>query len=630
MLTLNESQRIAAEYDGPEDGILVLAGAGCGKTRTMIARAIFLLGEKEIRPERLAMLTFTRRAAREINERLDLELPGRHNGVFVGTIHRFCLNIIHRFAGEFDIEEVKIMDRNDEDIALRRIRNELLKARGYNIKDTGILPKEGAIASVFSYVRNTCSTLEKYYEIESCDEAETLPMMELALLEYTKYKKEHQYLDFDDILTVVAEKLCENEKLRQRVQWMFEYILVDEMQDTSPVQWKILRALYPKVKLFCVGDDAQSIYGFRGADFESVHHFCDKLPNSTTLWLTENYRSNQQILDVANVLLNDSSLRYNRNLVAHNGDSKVLPIFLKYYDENEEAISLVNLIANKMAYGTPAKEILVLMRSTINGRRLEYELTRYGIPFKVVGGHSLMDSAHVKDTFSAIEALTDPKNEIAWLRFITILPKIGEKTAERMYKNASQNATDAHSMLANMAQLLKDKAPDAANFVGTQFDVDERPAEMLVKIIDFYDETGIMSKKYDKWSERKKDLNALVEVAERYDNVGDFLEAFKIDEEAEVAEDDDSDEITLSTVHGAKGTEAEVVIVMHVQEGNYPHYRCKTDTEIEEERRVLYVAMTRAKKELYLTYCDSTRTGFSQPSTFLSVNMLDLLRMPKR
>ena len=185
-------------------------------------------------------------------------------------------------------------------------------------------------------------------------------------------------------------------------------------------------------------------------------------------------------------------------------------------------------------------------------------------------------------------------------------------------------------MLANMAQLLKDKAPDAANFVGTQFDVDERPAEMLVKIIDFYDETGIMSKKYDKWSERKKDLNALVEVAERYDNVGDFLEAFKIDEEAEVAEDDDSDEITLSTVHGAKGTEAEVVIVMHVQEGNYPHYRCKTDTEIEEERRVLYVAMTRAKKELYLTYCDSTRTGFSQPSTFLSVNMLDLLRMPKR
>ncbi len=631
MLTLNEPQRIAAEYDGPEDGILVLAGAGCGKTRTMVARAIFLLEKKEIRPERLAMLTFTRRAAREINERLDLELPGRHNGVFVGTIHRFCLNLIHRFLGAFDIEEVKIMDRNDEDIALRRIRGELLKARGYNIKDTGILPKESVIASVFSYVRNTCTTLEKYYEIEGCDEAETLPLMELALQEYTEYKKEHQYLDFDDILTVVAEKLADDEKLRERVQWMFEYILVDEMQDTSPVQWKILRALYPKVKLFCVGDDAQSIYGFRGADFESVHHFCDKLPNSTTLWLTENYRSNQQILDVANVLLNDSTLKYNRNLVAHNGGGKVLPYFLKYYTEDEEAVSLVNLIANKMAYGTPANEILVLMRSTINGRRLEYELTRYGIPFKVVGGHSLMDSAHVKDTFSALEALTDPKNEIAWLRFITILPKIGEKTAERMYKNASQNAADAHSMLANMAQLLKDKAPDAANFIGTQFDVDAKPDEMLVKILDFFDATGMMSKKYDKWSERRKDLDALVEVAERYDNVGDFLEAFKIDEDAEIDEQqDDSDEITLSTVHGAKGTEADVVIVMHVQEGNYPHYRSESVAEIEEERRILYVAMTRAKKELYLTYCDSTRTGFAQPSSFLSPDMLDLLRMPRR
>ena len=634
MLELNESQRIAAEYDGPEDGVLVLAGAGCGKTRTMVARALFLLDVKKVRPERLGMLTFTRRAAREIEERLELELPGRHRGVFVGTFHRFCLNLIHRYPQIFGYEEVKILDRSDEETVLRRIRNNLLKASGYDIKDTGILPKEGAIASVISYISNTCSSLEDYYEKDKDVDPETPGFMQSALREYSEYKREGSFLDFDDILEAVATKLEADAEFRERVQWLFEYILVDEMQDTSPVQWKILRQLYPKVKLFCVGDDAQSIYGFRGADFESVHHFCERLPNSTILKLTENYRSNQEILDAANVLLADSRLGYNRELQAHKGGGKPRPQLMNFYSEGEEAIWLVNMIADKVGEGVPLNEILVLMRSVVNGRRLEAELLRFGIRYRIVGGNSLLKSAHVKDMISILQALTDPKHEIAWTRFLTLFPKMGEKTAQKIHRNALEaSGGDVHAMLAAITHQLQEKAPAGADLTGTLFDADALPQTMLRTILSFMDTSGIFEKKYDHWQERRQTLEKIVDYARAYEDVRYFLEAFNLDPDAEVESEEDraEDVLTLSTVHGAKGTEADVVVVMHVQAGNYPHYRSVDEWEKEEERRILYVAMTRARKELYLTM--TQEPGFTGmptgPSPFLTRDLLDSLKIKR-
>ncbi len=306
---LNDEQRAAAEYAGEARGILVLAGAGCGKTRTMIARAVYLLNERRIPPRRLAMLTFTRRAAREILDRLERESPEGASGVFVGTLHRFCLNLMHRYSFGMDADG-QILDRDDQLSVLKKIRAGLVSQKYGSVKELqGVVPKESGMAAVFSYCSNCRISLEKYYEKYPADNPDTQPLMQEALGKFQSFKEKHHQLDFDDILLKTAEALEESEQLRKRVSAGYDYILVDEMQDTSPVQWDILRALYPQIQLFCVGDDAQSIYSFRGADFNSIHNFCTMLPDSVTLKLTKNYRSTQQVLDTANMVLAASPLK---------------------------------------------------------------------------------------------------------------------------------------------------------------------------------------------------------------------------------------------------------------------------------------------------------------------------------
>lgn len=627
---LNVEQEMAASYDGPAGAILVLAGAGCGKTRTMIARALFLLFEKHAAPERMAMLTFTRRAAREIEERIELELPGAARRMNVGTFHRFCLNLIHRFHAYFDMESLKIMDKGDQEIILRRIRKDFMAKKSIDEHLEGKMPSESNLAYIFSFINNSCLSVEEYFEKNSCVAQADVALVSQVYDMYTDYKRRNCYLDFDDILKLVADKLETSAEFRRAVQNRFDYILVDEMQDTSPIQWRVIKNLYPPVKLFCVGDDAQSIYSFRGADFKSVHSFCEMLPNAITLKLTENYRSTQKILDVSNMLLASSPLKYSKELHAHSMEEGKRPILMEFWDEDAEALRVVKMIAQHLNDGMPPNEIMVMMRGSRDGRMIEMYLKNYGIEYRLIGGTSFLQTAHVKDVVSILEALTTVQNELSWIRFLTLLPHIGMKSAEKLYSYIEniEKPDDARNI---MAKNLTFKNPEVADFMGKTFNPAAKPDEMLMQIVDFLDERQILALKYDKWDERRKDLDVLIGLASQYASLSSFMESFKLDPDAEVPNKQRKDVVTLITVHSAKGTEADLCFVLRVQPGTYPHYRSENDDEIEEDRRVLYVAMTRARKELYLT---SVKSGFGQgyysSGGFLTDEMRSSLAESKR
>ena len=630
--TLNVEQEQAATYDGPASGILLLAGAGCGKTRTMIARALFLMKVKKVMPERLAMMTFTRRAAKEIEERFDQEIPGVSQRAFIGTFHKFCLGIMHRYNTFFNMTDMKILDRNDQEVLLRKIRNELRHPEtGEHLGSTSLVPKAENLISIFSLINNKGITVSDYYIKYPPEHEETESLVSQAFIKYNEYKRNNGYLDFDDILCHTARMLETEADFRRSVQNSMDYLLIDEMQDTSPVQWSIIKSLYPAVRIFCVGDDAQSIYSFRGADFESVHNFCNILPNSIKLKLTENYRSTQRILDVANALLADSPLDYGKELRAASRETGTTPCLIDFYNDDAEAFAIVNAIAEKLADGVPAKEIMVLLRSSAHGRKLEYALRTYGIKYRLIGGVGFLQASHVKDVVSTLEALAMPNNEISWLRFLMLLPKIGPKTAERMYDPEEEARMPREEFLRFMAGKIGTKYKPAADFISNYFKLDALPDVMLKQVIDFYNNNQILEYKYDNWKDRKKDLDILLEIAAKYKTVNRFLEDFKLDPDAEANQVKDNDDLlTLITVHSAKGTEADICFIMRVQPGSYPHYKSETEAEVEEDRRVLYVAMTRARKELYLTTMEDFKAGmYSSSEDFLSRNVRSCLAKPR-
>ncbi|MBQ7651418.1 MAG: ATP-dependent helicase [Victivallales bacterium] len=632
--TLNVEQEQAATYDGPASGILLLAGAGCGKTRTMIARALFLMKVKKVMPERLAMMTFTRRAAKEIEERFDHEIPGVSKRAFIGTFHKFCLGLMHRYANFFDMTDMKILDRNDQEVLLRKVRGELRHPEtGEHIAGTSLVPKAESLIGIFSLINNKAITVSDYFIKYPPEHEQTEALVSQAFTKYNEYKRNNGYLDFDDILCHTARMLETEADFRRSVQNSMDYLLIDEMQDTSPVQWSIIKSLYPAVRIFCVGDDAQSIYSFRGADFESVHNFCSILPNSIKLKLTENYRSTQRILDVANALLADSPLDYGKELRAASRETGITPQLIDFYSDDAEAFAIVNAIAEKLADGVPPKEIMVLLRSSAHGRKLEYALRTYGIKYRLIGGIGFLQASHVKDVVSTLEALAMPNNEISWLRFLMLLPKIGPKTAERLYDPEEEARVPRKEFLQLMADKLASKCKPAAYFIANVFSLDALPDVMLKQVIDFYNNNQILEYKYENWKDRKKDLDILLEIAAKYKTVNRFLEDFKLDPDAEANQVKDNDDLlTLITVHSAKGTEADICFIMRVQPGSYPHYKSETEAEVEEDRRVLYVAMTRARKELYLTTMEDFKAGMYSNACgrdFLSRNVRSRLGKPR-
>lgn len=588
-MDLNPQQRRAVEHTGSH--VLVLAGAGTGKTLTIVARAAWLIAQG-VHPSRILLLTFTRRAAREMISRLRSEVGKKASRVLAGTFHHFCLLTMRRMPRQFEMERETVIDRDDQ-IQLMRLARARFREKGRTF------PKASKLVNACSYARNTNRPLREYLEKYTDYDPETAERVIDCIAEYSRRKRTSRYLDFDDILFRFARILHQVPAVRKKIRGMYDHVLVDEMQDTNPLQWLILDGLRDPAELFCVGDDAQSIYAFRGADFRNVHSFTERVPESVVLRLEENYRSTQEILDLANWLLSESSLGYDKHLKAYRGKGS-MPRLIDFEDRFEEATWVVEDLIERHESGTPWSDHMVITRSARAARHLEAVLVEMEVPYRFVGGTQLFQSAHVKDLLCLVRSAVSHRDELAWVRYLTLWRGIGDVTAARVVEGLRERESGEEAAEWLRSSWKSDpRVLKGLDLVAENSDV---PAEVVRAAGEFL--APVLEKKYPNWNARRSDLELLARLAQRHRSLTSFLETYALDpvSRTDARRLEDEDAVTLITAHSAKGTESPVCYLIRVEPNMYPHVRSLGSfDEEEEERRVLYVGMTRARDELILT-----------------------------
>ncbi|MFG0587351.1 ATP-dependent helicase [Acinetobacter sp. YQ_14] len=570
---------------------LVLAGAGCGKTKTIVARAAYLI-DQGLPAQQIQILTFTRRAASEIITRVEQHMGEQAKGLRASTFHTFCMYLLRRNPRAFGLTQFSIIDRDDQLLMFRLLRG----------KDKGnVLPKAAELCDLYSYARNTKTKLSDAL-VEQLPQAVEYKVQITELMKaYEQRKQERNFLDYDDILAIVAVHLLNSPELVKWVTGFCSALLVDEMQDTNPLQWALLQPLVGKVKLFCVGDDAQSIYGFRGADFENIHHFKERVPDAEVLTLEMNYRSTQGILDLSNWLLDQSQIGYDKHLQAYRGKG-LKPQLHILSNEFEEANWIIQDLNRRHLQGAAWAEHMVLLRSGFSGRYLEGALIAANIPYRFIGGVKLLESAHVKDVLSLLRVSVNPQDDLAWMRFLTLWDGVGDVGASKLAQELIQ-LPDIEERCQRLER--HGKVPQQAILILMQLDVLQQHVEACIGLaLDALAEQLENNYKTKDWSRRVKDFDLVKQLARKHSALGEFLEEYVLDpiSISEIDKTPDQDLVTLITIHSAKGAEQKVCYVPHVSPNQYPHARAQGDfDDVEEERRVLYVALTRAENELILT-----------------------------
>ncbi len=597
---LNPAQRDAVQsLGGPH---LVIAGAGSGKTRTLVYRVAYLV-MKDVHPESILLLTFTRRAAQEMLRRAAGLLDERCQRVAGGTYHSFANITLRRHAEAIGYRKsFTIVDRGDAVDMLGILRTE----GGYERKGRRF-PRAETLIKVYSKEINTNRPLGRLLEEDYpqfLDDVE--PIAELRS-RYAERKKQQNVMDYDDLLLNRRLLLVEHADVRRKLSGHFRYIMVDEYQDTNRLQAHIgalLASAHGNVMV--VGDDAQSIYGFRGASFRNIIDFPRIFPKCRKIVLEQNYRSTQPILDLGNAILEKAREKYDKRLFTElPGDQK--PVLLRTTDDYTQAEYICDRVLALREEGVPLQDIAVLCRAAWHTNTLELELGNRNIPFRKFGGIKFVEAAHIKDVSALLKLSSNPTDAAAWFRMLQFFDGIGPKTAQRLGEAIVEGGGRTEVLveppfsgrkyaadLAALKQLLEEIA---------------RPKlvlqERLATAIEGY--RHWMPKKYDDAARRALDLEALEVIAERYDDLEHFLSDLAIDPpdfsrpQAALGADSEDEWMTLSTVHSAKGLEWHTVFVVQVAMGRFPGYNALQDVDdYEEERRLLYVAVTRAKSNLYL------------------------------
>ncbi|MFT6783758.1 MAG: DNA helicase-2/ATP-dependent DNA helicase PcrA [Saprospiraceae bacterium] len=614
MDNLNKSQKSAAEYEGKH--LLVLAGAGTGKTKTIIARAKYLLNSG-ISPANIQIVTFTKKAAAEIVTRIKSGMDSDSaKGLNGATFHSWCNQLINNYPNVFGTANFTIIDSDDQLSLMKMIcGNRKTQYAKLRIKPQKFL-------DLYSYGRNTKTNLSESIKKKLLDdkhdkEVEKLlavikPDVAEILKTYEMKKRQRRYLDYDDMISLVANRLNKDEKARAVISKRYRHLLVDEMQDTNPLQWELLKPFQDQSQLFCVGDDAQSIYSFRGADFKNIHQFEKRVPESKTILLEENYRSTQEILDISNWLLSNSPLEYNKELRAARG-SGLKPILINVTNEWDEARYVADtIIDNFTLKDKKYEDHLVLSRSQNYTRSLQAVFIEKKIPFVTYGGRSFMESAHVKDLFSALRVVNNHTDEIAWVRFLTLWEGIGEVTASQYIAEliAKDNVEECIEFF------YKNHSKSNDQIVKTLTKV-HRAGDDIKKAVEesyIYMKDLLSSKYAGDWeSKRQGDFPVLAKLAENYSNLGEFIAECVLDnstsinnspllKQSKIEKTINKDKVIISTVHSAKGLEADTTFVLDVSPKVYPSaWSMGVEEAVEEDRRVLYVALTRAKNHLHIT-----------------------------
>ena len=589
---LNPQQHAAATTQAQH--CLVLAGAGCGKTKTIVARAAYLI-EQGVPANQIQILTFTRRSASEIVARVELALGEQAKGLRASTFHTFCMYLLRRVPQAFGLEQFSIIDRDDQLMMFRLIRGKDDK------KNPNQLPKPQELCDLYSFARNTRQKLSEALEKQHPEYLAFKDQIAKIMQEYETRKRARSFLDYDDILAIVASALDQSEGLVDYVASICKHMLVDEMQDTNPLQWALLEPLKDKVSLFCVGDDAQSIYGFRGADFENIHHFKERVPDAVLYKLEKNYRSTQEILDLSNWLLDQSEIQYDKRLDAYRGEG-VKPRMHIFPNEFDEAKWIaIDIKERHYLQGHNWSDHMVLVRSSFAARHIEAACIAANVPYRFIGGMKLLETAHVKDLLSLLRVIANPLDDIAWMRFLTLWNGVGDVGASRLAQQLLLQPE--FELIFNQLEQFG-RIPVETLLMMKQMMVLKQEVQACVGLGIQAIEAQLAENYKKDWNRRQGDFELVKQLASKHGQLSEFLEEYVLDPVSisEIERQSDTDVVTLITIHSAKGTEQKVCYVANVTAGQYPHARAQGDFDaVEEERRVLYVALTRAQNELILT-----------------------------
>ena len=468
-------------------------------------------------------------------------------------------------------------------------------------KNPNYLPKPQELCDLYSFARNTRQKLSLALEKQMPEYLALKDQIADIMKEYETRKKARSFLDYDDILAVVASALVQSEGLVDYVASICRHMLVDEMQDTNPLQWALLEPLKDHISLFCVGDDAQSIYGFRGADFENIHHFKERVPDAQIFKLEKNYRSTQEILDLSNWLLDQSEIKYDKRLDAHRGEG-IKPKMHIFPNEFDEAKWIaIDIKERHYLQGSKWSDHMVLVRSSFAARHIEAACIAANVPYRFIGGMKLLETAHVKDLLSLLRVVANPLDDIAWMRFLTLWNGVGDVGASKLSQQLL--AEPEMDIIADKLEKFG-KIPLESILIMKQMAVLKTEVEACVSLAIQAIENQLAENYKKDWNRRQGDFELVKQLASKHAQLSEFLEEYVLDPVSisEIERQSDPDVVTLITIHSAKGTEQKVCYVANVTPGQYPHARAQGDfDDVEEERRVLYVALTRAQNELILT-----------------------------
>lgn len=596
---LNEAQYEAVTHgSGP---LLVIAGAGSGKTRTLVYRVTHLI-EQQVEPESILLLTFTRRAAQEMLRRAGRLSSQSCRGVIGGTFHATSNMLLRRHGHHLGFGSgFTIIDRGDAEGIINLIKASLgLSGAGKRF------PTKRMIMNLLSGSVNKSRSVEELVYDQHLHLSEFLDDLYKIQDHYSRFKIDHGLMDYDDLLVNWHRLLTESAEGRREITSRFSHILVDEYQDTNLVQAEIVRLLaHDHDNVMVVGDDAQSVYSFRGADFYNIMRFPEQFPGTRIIKLEENYRSTQPILSLTNSIIACAEEKFTKTLFTTSEGGERPQMYIAR-NEGAEARFVVDTIAELEKEGIALDQTAVLFRSGFHSYKLEMELTSRFIDFEKRGGLKLTESAHIKDVLSFFRILVNPWDNLSWNRILLQLDKVGPKTAQRILATLRDNTDPFAALeafkpapawkngLVRLLELLRNIRRENLTPSG-QFDI----------MLEYYE--PIFEKiYYDDYPKRRKEVDQLKALIAGYGDLQSFVDDTTLDP-PESGRDlagsaDTSGQLILSTIHSAKGLEWDAVFVIGLAEGRFPHQNTVPGEQWEEERRLLYVAATRAKKKLFLTY----------------------------
>lgn len=635
---LNPEQYAAVTTTAPQ--ALVIAGAGSGKTRTLTYRVAWLL-EQGVAPWRILLLTFTNKAAREMLERVTALTGADAGQLWSGTFHSVANRLLRQHATRLGyLPGFTIFDSDDQ----RALMKNLVKQFAGKMTKADRFPKPELLLSLHSLAVNTATDWHRVLSEEYPYLEQHEDIIGKIYNEYSARKRALNAMDFDDLLTNLLRLLQEHADIRSALQERFRHVLVDEYQDTNTPQDEIVRLLAAGTgsSLMAVGDDAQSIYSWRGADVEHILRFRERYPQAEVYRITTNYRSLPPILELSNAAIAQNENQILKELQPARRGSHFKPAVLPAPDNRTEAAWVARRIDELMGSGIPGKDIAILYRAHFHSMDVQMELTRQHIPFRITSGLRFFEQAHVKDVVAFLRLLCNPRDEIAFRRIVGTFPRVGDATAGRMWaqwlgayeKWAAKHPdtvaiTEPHTSVFEPAvKVTPAVRPHWAAFLSLMDSLHPAdhvlmPAELVHTVHAYL--MPYLTHAYDNYDERAEDLAQLARNVGQEENLEEFLAQIALLSEVDTPTADDDDCVTLSTIHQAKGLEWKIVFIIFLGEGQFPHRRViesGSTADMEEETRLFYVAVTRAQDQLYLSFPRyngrSYDAQFSPPSRFLT------------